>query len=84
MTEWAVRDSEGILLLNPLMFYICFFFGFQKYAATLSKQLGLRGKPHGKLGDDLDEETIQLLKDDQIVQLYELMLATKNLEDEMK
>lgn len=53
----------------------------KKYASTLSKQLGLRGKARGKLGDDLDADTIQLLKDDQIVQLYELMLATKNLQD---
>lgn len=60
--------------------YLPFF--LKKYAATLSEQLGLKGKPQGKLGSQLDATTIKLMKDDQIVQLYELMLAAKNLKEE--
>ncbi|KAM7361489.1 succinate dehydrogenase assembly factor 3 [Cochliomyia hominivorax] len=54
-----------------------------KYAVTISKQLGLRGKPQGTLGDELDPKTVEMLKDDQVVQLYELMLAAKGLDDEV-
>lgn len=46
---------------------------------TVSKQLGLRGKPKGTIGDELDIQTVEMLKDDQVVQLYELMLAAKGL-----
>lgn len=53
----------------------------QKYAVTISKQLGLRGKPQGTIGDVLDEQTVEMLKDDQVVQLYELMLAAKGIDD---
>lgn len=52
----------------------------QRYASTITKQLGLRGKPKGELGEPLDTNAVEMLKDDQVVQLYELMLAAKGLE----
>lgn len=54
------------------------------YAVQLSKQLGLglRGKPQDKLGVDLDEKELDHLRDEQIVQLYELMKAAKLEEEE--
>ncbi|KAL9888364.1 succinate dehydrogenase assembly factor 3 [Glossina fuscipes fuscipes] len=54
-----------------------------KYAATITKQLGIKGKPFGKLGDELDAECVEMLNDDQVVQLYELMLAAKGLEGDV-
>lgn len=53
------------------------------YAVQLSKQLGLgfRGKPQAKIGVALDEKELDNLRDEQIVQLYELMKAAK-LEEE--
>lgn len=59
------------------------YFYFQKYGVTISKQLGLRGKPQGRLGDELDAQTVEMLKDDQVVQLYELMIAAKGLEGDV-
>lgn len=50
---------------------------------TISQQLGLRGKPKGTIGDDLDTQTVEMLKDDQAVQLYELMLAAKGIEGDV-
>ncbi|TDG46802.1 hypothetical protein AWZ03_006686 [Drosophila navojoa] len=50
-----------------------------RYASTITKQLGLRGKPKGELGEPLDSQSVEMLKDDQVVQLYELMLAAKGL-----
>ncbi|XP_075146078.1 succinate dehydrogenase assembly factor 3 [Haematobia irritans] len=54
-----------------------------KYAVTITKQLGIRGKPTGTLGEDIDEQTVEMLKDDQAVQLYELMLAAKGIEGDI-
>lgn len=53
------------------------------YAVELSQQLGLgvRGKPHAKIGKHLNEDDLDKFKDDQIVQLYELMQAAKLEED---
>ena len=47
------------------------------YAVQLSKQLGLgyRGLPKNTLGEYLQESDIDRLRDEQIVQLYELMQA---------
>ncbi|KAK3920057.1 Succinate dehydrogenase assembly factor 3, mitochondrial [Frankliniella fusca] len=47
-----------------------------KYALDLSEQLGLRGPKTGReIGDNLDEDALNLLRDEQIAQLYELHLA---------
>lgn len=49
---------------------------FQKYAVNLAEQLGIRGPKFAKpLGQSLDEQALNDLRDDQIAQLYELMLA---------
>lgn len=45
--------------------------------------MGIRGKPLGTLGDDLDSQTVEMLSDDQAVQLYELMLAAKGIEGDI-
>lgn len=55
------------------------------YAVQLSQQLGLgvRGKPKGVVGENLKVEDLDKFKEDQIVQLYELMrAATKDEKDE--
>lgn len=62
-----------------------FMIEWTNYAVDLSQQLGLgiRGKPHPKIGKHLAEIDLEKFKDDQIVQLYELMKATK-LDDDNK
>ncbi|KAG8231120.1 hypothetical protein J437_LFUL010446 [Ladona fulva] len=55
------------------------------YAMTLSKQLGLKGPKTSKpLGINIDEEDLEKLRDDQIQQLYELMLAAKGIHEDDK
>ncbi|CAD6996210.1 unnamed protein product [Ceratitis capitata] len=51
-----------------------------KYAVTITSQLGLKGKAMGTIGGELDSNTVEMLKEDQVIQLYELMLAAKGLE----
>ncbi|KAL7292237.1 hypothetical protein TKK_0014185 [Trichogramma kaykai] len=49
------------------------------YAINLSEQLGLRGPKTAKpLGQVLDETLIDKMRDEQVHQLYELMLAARN------
>lgn len=49
---------------------------FQKYAVGLAEQLGIKGPKYATpLGQSLDEEALNALRDDQVAQLYELMLA---------
>lgn len=58
----------------------------QDYALSLAKQLGLRG-PHTAqpLGKTLKEEDFDKLRDEQLYQLYELMVAaTGKSENELK
>lgn len=49
----------------------------------MSQQLGLgvQGKPKEKVGENLDPTDLDTFKEDQIVQLYELMKAAKLVED---
>ncbi|KAF7991709.1 hypothetical protein HCN44_010510 [Aphidius gifuensis] len=55
------------------------------YALSLAEQLGLRGPINAKkLGKPLQEEYLQNMKDEQIHQLYELMLAANGIEDDKK
>ena len=42
----------------------------------------MRGQAKGTLGENLDETTVEMLNDAQTVQLYELMKATKGLDDD--
>lgn len=60
-----------------------FMIEWTNYAVDLSQQLGLglKGKPQQKIGKHLAETDLDKFKEDQIVQLYELMKATK-LEDD--
>lgn len=53
------------------------------YAVDLSKQLGLgvHGKPQRNVGQHLKEEDLDKFKEDQIVQLYELMKAATQNDD---
>ncbi|EDW59494.1 succinate dehydrogenase assembly factor 3, mitochondrial [Drosophila virilis] len=74
-----VRDEfRRHLKCNPMEAQL-FMTEWARYASTITKQLGLRGKPKGELGEPLDAQSVEMLKDDQVVQLYELMLATKAL-----
>lgn len=60
-----------------------FMIEWTNYAVDLSQQMGLgvRGKPQQKIGKHLVEDDLSKFKEDQIVQLYELMKAAK-LQDE--
>lgn len=53
------------------------------YAVHLSKQLGLGvyGRPAPKIGENLKVDDLGSFTEDQIVQLYELMKAAKNLDE---
>lgn len=54
------------------------------YAVQLSKQLGLglKGRPSPHIGVDLNQSDLDHLRDEQIVQLYELMKAAKTGENQ--
>ncbi|KAH8417276.1 hypothetical protein KR222_007875, partial [Zaprionus bogoriensis] len=77
-----VRDEfRRHLKCNPMEAQL-FMTEWARYASTITQQLGLRGKPKGELGEKLDPQSVEMLKDDQVVQLYELMLAAKGLQGE--
>ncbi|XP_061386220.1 succinate dehydrogenase assembly factor 3, mitochondrial [Musca vetustissima] len=80
--KYVKDEFRRHLKCNPMEAQL-FMTEWAKYAVTISKQLGIRGKPLGTLGDDLDQETVEMLKDDQVVQLYELMLAAKGIEGDV-
>ncbi|XP_066587673.1 succinate dehydrogenase assembly factor 3, mitochondrial [Prorops nasuta] len=53
------------------------------YALSLAKQLGLRGpKTAQQLGKDLNEKDYDKFRDEQMYQLYELMLAATGKSNE--
>lgn len=54
------------------------------YAVQLSQQLGLgvHGKPKAQVGEHLAVDALDKFKDDQIVQLYELMKAATVAEED--
>ncbi|KAH8347367.1 hypothetical protein KR059_009825 [Drosophila kikkawai] len=75
-----VRDEfRRHLKCNPMEAQL-FMTEWARYASTISQQLGLRGKPKGELGEEMDPKAVEMLKDDQVVQLYELMLAARGLD----
>lgn len=53
------------------------------YAVHLSKQLGLGvyGRPTPKIGENLKVDDLDRFSEDQIVQLYELMKAARNTDE---
>lgn len=53
------------------------------YAVQMSQQLGLgiHGKPKGEIGAHLKVEDLNKFKEDQIVQLYELLKAATGSDD---
>ncbi|XP_017016709.1 succinate dehydrogenase assembly factor 3, mitochondrial [Drosophila kikkawai] len=75
-----VRDEfRRHLKCNPMEAQL-FMTEWARYASTITQQLGLRGKPKGELGEEMDPKAVEMLKDDQVVQLYELMLAARGLD----
>lgn len=57
---------------------IVYIFCLQKYAVTLAQQLGLKGPKYAKkLGENLDENKLDQMREDQLMQLHELFLAAK-------
>jgi len=65
--------------------FIVYLFCLQKYAVTLAKQLGLKGPKYAKkLGENLDNSRLDQMREDQITQLYELLLAAKEHHKEDK
>lgn len=64
---------------------IVYIFCLQKYAVTLAQQLGLKGPKYAKkLGENLDENKLDQMREDQLMQLYELLLAAKENHTESK
>ncbi|XP_058820469.1 succinate dehydrogenase assembly factor 3, mitochondrial [Topomyia yanbarensis] len=53
------------------------------YAITLANQLGVKGKPKSldNIGGNLDLPKLDDFRDEQIAQLYELLLATKGSDE---
>ncbi|KAG5333563.1 SDHF3 factor, partial [Acromyrmex heyeri] len=68
-------ESEAIIFLHE----------WTNYAVSLAEQLGLRG-PHTakQLGRYLKEEDIEELRDEQVCQLYELMIAATGKPEDAK
>lgn len=55
-----------------------------EYAIDLAKQLGIKGKPPtGKLGKAIDPALLDSMRDEQVAQLYELLKASKGIEEEL-
>lgn len=53
-----------------------------EYAIDLAKQLGIKGKPpSGKLGKVIDPTLLDSMRDEQVAQLYELLKASKGIEE---
>ncbi|XP_020287448.1 succinate dehydrogenase assembly factor 3, mitochondrial [Pseudomyrmex gracilis] len=69
-------ESEAIIFLHE----------WTNYAISLAKQLGLKGPHTGKpLGKHFKEEDLEKLRDEQVCQLYELMIAaTGKTKDNIK
>ncbi|TGZ32097.1 succinate dehydrogenase assembly factor 3, mitochondrial [Temnothorax curvispinosus] len=65
-------ESEAIVFLHE----------WTNYAVSLAEQLGLRGPHTGRpLGQYLKEEELVKLRDEQVCQLYELMIAATGKPD---
>ncbi|XP_062551030.1 succinate dehydrogenase assembly factor 3, mitochondrial [Armigeres subalbatus] len=54
------------------------------YAISLANQLGVRGKPNPVeyLGSNLEVNKLGDFRDEQVAQLYELLLASKGINEE--
>uniref|UniRef100_A0A8D8LG75 Succinate dehydrogenase assembly factor 3 n=1 Tax=Cacopsylla melanoneura TaxID=428564 RepID=A0A8D8LG75_9HEMI len=53
-----------------------------KYGLSLAEQLGIKGpKFASPLGQTLDEDALNALRDDQVAQLYDLMIAATQAEE---
>ncbi|XP_074111449.1 succinate dehydrogenase assembly factor 3 [Cotesia typhae] len=60
------NEAESYVFMNE----------WTEYAITIAKQLGLRGPISAKpLGKSLEVNDLEKLRDEQIYQLYELMIA---------
>lgn len=61
-----------------------FMLEWTNYAVQLSQQLGLgmHGSPKEKVGVPLNEKHLDRLRDEQVIQLYELMKAATAAEEE--
>lgn len=60
-----------------------FMIEWTQYAINLSENLGLgvHGKPTNKIGKHLEVNDLDKFKEDQIIQLYELMKATTQTDE---
>lgn len=76
MFEWTVSTFHSIF-----RFIISTGF-FQEYYINLAKQLGVKGKSSPSIGKYLQRESLEKLRDEQIVQLHELYKTAKGLDEE--
>ncbi|XP_011196936.2 succinate dehydrogenase assembly factor 3, mitochondrial [Zeugodacus cucurbitae] len=79
--KYARDEFRRHLTCSPMEAQL-FITEWAKYAVTITSQLGLKGKAKGTIGDQLETSTVEMLKDDQVIQLYELMLAARGIEGE--
>lgn len=74
-------------LESSINFYYCLLFSSIKkeYATSLAEQLGLRGPQTAKpLGENLNVDDLNKLRDEQVYQLYELMIAATGEDNKKK
>jgi hypothetical protein len=70
-----------MLIKNFQIMFLVFYREWTDYAINLAKQLGVKSiQSDEKLGKPLDVKDIDKFKEEQIVQLHELYLASKGKE----
>jgi hypothetical protein len=81
MHEWTVLHKDFQKIISSSFNIHFFFFLLQKYALNLAQQLGLRGKSEAPIGQHLNETYLESFRDEQVAQLYELLLAAKEMDE---
>lgn len=81
MNEWTVSVFWNKLTLYH---FKTFFYLFKDYAISLANQLGIKGKPNPieYVGNNLDVHKLGDFRDEQVAQLYELLQASKGMNEE--
>ena len=82
MGAWAVSFTQMSISIQRILIFF-FFFQFQNYALTMSKQLDSKRHVGGlDLGQAIKPEEIDLFTGEQLAQLFELYEETKKPQDE--
>lgn len=85
ISEWTVNLDKNLFFIKIEYhgIYIFILFYSQNYALTLGEQIGLKDMENSSpiIGKPLDDKVIDEFRDEQVVQLYELLMAATNKED---